>query len=70
MDIKQINLEGAPLSHKIIENGDQPFRLWLEFEISSPWDDLENDQDYNIHAETPDSFPTHNFQGVKVVVPK
>ncbi len=31
------------LSGKIIELGKVPFKLWLEFEISTPWDDLEND---------------------------
>ena len=28
---------------KIVENGINSFKLWLEFEDSGPWDDLEND---------------------------
>ncbi|SEB48639.1 hypothetical protein SAMN04489761_0993 [Tenacibaculum sp. MAR_2009_124] len=28
---------------KIVEIGKIPFKLWLEFEISGPWEDLEND---------------------------
>ena len=43
MDIKGINKEPNPLSEKMIENGDKPFKLWLEFEETSPWDDPEND---------------------------
>lgn len=42
MDIKQLNLSPNPLSDQIVENGDKSFRLWLEFEESSPWSDLEN----------------------------
>lgn len=36
-------MESSPLSEKIIEIGENPFKLWLEFEVSSPWEDLEND---------------------------
>ena len=36
-------MESNPLSEKIIEIGEIPFKLWLEFEESSPWDDIEND---------------------------
>lgn len=43
MDIKRLNDKSTPLSEKIIENGDNSFKLWLEFEETSPWDDLEND---------------------------
>ena len=43
MDIKSINRESNPLSEKIINYDKNPFKLWLEFEISSPWNDIEND---------------------------
>jgi len=43
MDIKKLNMESSPLSDKIVKVGKTPFKLWLEFEISSPWDDREND---------------------------
>ncbi|MEZ5022748.1 MAG: hypothetical protein R2728_05695 [Chitinophagales bacterium] len=36
-------MESNPLREKIIEIGEMPFRLWLEIEETSPWDDLEND---------------------------
>ncbi|WP_199912809.1 hypothetical protein [Aquimarina aquimarini] len=36
-------MESNQLSDKIIEVGKTSFKLWLEFEVSSPWDDLEND---------------------------
>lgn len=37
------NLNPHSQSEKIIKNGNISFKLWLEFEISSPWNDLEND---------------------------
>ncbi len=43
MDTKSIRMEPSPLSEKIFNIGKVPFKLWLEFEVSSPWDDLEND---------------------------
>lgn len=43
MDIKSLNMESNPLSDKIIQIGNTSFKLWLEFEVSSPWNDLEND---------------------------
>ncbi|MFA7447322.1 MAG: hypothetical protein WCY77_02700 [Weeksellaceae bacterium] len=43
MNIKSLNKEMNKLSDKIIENGDCSFKLWLEFEETSPWNDLEND---------------------------
>ncbi len=42
MNIKNLNPNHS-LSEKIIDEGKIPFKLWLEFEISSPWDDIEND---------------------------
>jgi len=36
MDIKKLNIETNPLSDKIIEIGNISFKLWLEFEVSSP----------------------------------
>ena len=53
MSIKRINFESHPLSDYIIENGNYPFKLWLEFEISEPWDDIENDF-ANISVDTLD----------------
>ncbi|WP_025665359.1 hypothetical protein [Aquimarina megaterium] len=43
MNIKNLGINPYSLSEKVIENGNKPFKLWLEFEISTPWDDLEND---------------------------
>jgi len=43
MDIKEINMERNPLSDKIITYGDHAFKLWLEFEETSPWEDISND---------------------------
>lgn len=42
MNIKNLNPNHS-LSDKIIKEGETPFKLWLEFEISSPWDDIKND---------------------------
>ncbi len=43
MDVKKLNMEWNPLSERIIEIGNTPFKLWLEFEERSPWDNIEND---------------------------
>ena len=43
MDIKKLDNNPYSLSEKIIENGNNSFKLWLEFEISTPWNNLEND---------------------------
>lgn len=43
MDVKNLNMESSPLSEKIIQMGKIPFKLWLEFEESSPWDNTEDD---------------------------
>jgi hypothetical protein len=43
MDVKSLHMESLPLSERIIEIGEIPFKLWLEFEETSPWDDIEND---------------------------
>ena len=43
MDTKSVNKGTSILSEKIIKNGNNSFKLWLEFEETSPWDDLEND---------------------------
>ena len=37
------NINPYSLSEKVIENENKPFKLWLEFEVSTPWDDIEND---------------------------
>jgi len=43
MDIKKLIEIPNSLSEKIIQNGDKSFKLWLEFEETFPWDDVEND---------------------------
>uniref|UniRef100_UPI0026136245 hypothetical protein n=1 Tax=uncultured Aquimarina sp. TaxID=575652 RepID=UPI0026136245 len=43
MDIKNLDINPYVLSEKVIENGNNSFKLWLEFEISTPWNDVEND---------------------------
>jgi hypothetical protein len=53
MDVKNLNTESNPISEKVIEIGQLRFKLWLEFEESSPWNDLENDF-ANIRVETLD----------------
>ena len=40
---KNINSKSNSLSEKIISTGNQSFKLWLEFEETSPWDDVMND---------------------------
>lgn len=53
MQIKKLNLNPNPLSDKIITNRFISFKLWLEFEEFSPWDDIENDS-ANISVNTLD----------------
>lgn len=36
-------MESNLLSGKVIQIGNTSFKLWLEFEVSSPWNDLEDD---------------------------
>jgi len=36
-------MKSNSLSDRIINHGSASFKLWLEFEISSPWDNIEND---------------------------
>lgn len=43
MYVKKLNMEPCPLSNKIVKLGEIPFKLWLEFEEFSPWDELDND---------------------------
>ena len=43
MNIKKVNLTHNPLRDKIISCQDKSFKLWLEFEVTSPWHDLKND---------------------------
>ncbi|WP_299136818.1 hypothetical protein [uncultured Tenacibaculum sp.] len=43
MDVKDLKMESNSLNKKVIEIGETPFKLWLEFEESSPWDNIEND---------------------------
>lgn len=43
MDVNSLNMDSNPQSEKKNKNGQAPFKLWLEFEETSPWNDLEND---------------------------
>jgi hypothetical protein len=43
MDIKSINNDCNPLKDKIIYSGEKPYKLWLEFEETSPCEDITND---------------------------
>ena len=43
MNIKSLNQESSPHSKKIITEGNISFKLWLEFEETGPWEDIEND---------------------------
>ncbi len=43
MDVKSLNMDSNSQSEKIIEIGQMPFKLWLEFEETSPCNDREND---------------------------
>lgn len=43
MDTRGIKKEQCPLRNKIIINGENSFKLWLEFEETEPWDDILND---------------------------
>ncbi len=43
MDIKTLNMHDNPLSDKIVSLGSTSFKLWLEFEETTPWDDVTND---------------------------
>lgn len=58
---KHLDKVSNDLCTKIIQNGNNPFQLWLEFEISSPWDDLENDF-ANIAVDTLDG----RYYGINV----
>lgn len=53
MNQKELNNHFNPLSEKIINNGKISFKLWLEFEETTPWNDLENDF-ANISVDTLD----------------
>jgi len=42
MDTKSLNLESNPLSEKIIKTERNSFKLWLEFEVAGPFNEVEN----------------------------
>jgi hypothetical protein len=46
-------MESNSINKKVVETDQVPFKLWLEFENSSPWNDLENDF-ANIRVDTLD----------------
>ncbi len=43
MDVKNLNMKSSLLNEKIIEIGKISFKLWLEFEESGQWENIEND---------------------------
>lgn len=43
MDIKRVNIHNNPLSDKVVSAGEKTFKLWLEFENTSLWEDPTND---------------------------
>ena len=43
MDIRKINKEDALQNQEIIDHPITPYKLWLEFEETEPWDDITND---------------------------
>lgn len=53
VNIKDLNIEMKKSSERIIENGANSYKLWLEFEETSPWNNLENDF-ANISVDTLD----------------
>lgn len=53
MDIKTLNKTSNPNSGKVVNAGGKSFKLWLEFEETSPWDDMEDDF-ANISVDTLD----------------
>jgi hypothetical protein len=61
MNIKNQNKKQIKNSENIIENGENSFKLWLEFEETSPWNDLENDF-ANIGVDTMDG----RYYGVNI----
>lgn len=48
-----MNSKANPLANKMVKRGKQYFKLWLEFEETEPWDDLENNY-ANITVDTLD----------------
>lgn len=43
MTTRMPNMEPNPLSDKTVEIREVPFKVWLEFEETTPWEDVEND---------------------------
>jgi len=56
-----MNSENISLSHKIIQHPTTPYKLWLEFEETTPWDNITNDF-ANIGIDTMDG----RYYGVNV----
>jgi len=57
----EMNSENISLSHKIIQHPTTPYKLWLEFEETTPWDNITNDF-ANIGIDTMDG----RYYGVNV----
>lgn len=53
MEIKQLKFNKNSLADKIVKNNTTLYKLWLEFEESEPWEDLDNDY-ANIGIDTLD----------------
>ena len=61
MNPEQINNEENQLSQKIIQHPETPYKLWLEFEETEPWEDITNDF-ANIAVDTMDG----RYYGINV----
>lgn len=61
MNSEQTNREENKLSQKIIQHPETPYKLWLEFEETEPWDDITNDF-ANIAVDTMDG----RYYGINV----
>lgn len=61
MNTEQINNEESQLSQKIIQHPKTPYKLWLEFEETEPWEDITNDF-ANIAVDTMDG----RYYGINV----
>ena len=61
MSSKKINTETNSLSERIVDHPNTPYKLWLEFEETTPWNDITNDF-ANIAIDTMDG----RYYGINV----
>jgi len=61
MNLRKVNNKKNELSQKVIQHPNTPYKLWLEFEETEPWDDLQNDF-ANIAVDTMDG----RYYGINV----